>query len=147
MLGPIAHGVHDPQFFRPRGLGRDGNFPCLVTGVHLDFAENLSGFVTSKTAGEKVLAMLGGRARLDYRDYEPNWVQVKIGVAKGHEAVLQRLCDATAACDNIISPRMILWALDPESCPGYEPHGLKMYRQIRAEYDALKKSLAAPVEA
>jgi hypothetical protein len=129
---PFPQDLDHPEFFTPRGIGIDGGFPCLVTGVYLDCAANIAAFVVSREAGERVVSMLGGRARLDFREYEPNWLQVKLGVSKGHEAVLQRLYDATSSSGNVITPRMIAWALDPAECPGYQPYGLRRIDEMKS---------------
>jgi hypothetical protein len=55
------------EFWSPRGIGYD-----------------LSGFVKSKQAGERIVKMfedvLGRKPGtwLDYREFEPNWIQVKV---------------------------------------------------------------------
>jgi len=94
---------------------------------------NVSGFVQSKEAGERVVALFNGRARLDYRTYEPNWIQVKVGCIPEHEAVLHRLCHASWGCSGMLSEDIIKWALDPEGCPGLEPKGLRWARELKAK--------------
>lgn len=44
-----------------------------------------------KAAGERVVAMFQRGARLDYREHEPDYVQVKIGACDKHLANLQKL--------------------------------------------------------
>lgn len=63
----IRPDVPDADFFNSRGIGYD-----------------LAGFVKSKEAGERIIKMtkqlLGTRdikSWLDYREHEPNWIQVK----------------------------------------------------------------------
>lgn len=69
------------EFWRPRGIGYD-----------------LSGFVKSKEAGERVVDMfrkaLGREPKtwLDFREYEPTWIQVKV---QGEEADLHKLYSLT----------------------------------------------------
>lgn len=117
------------ELWSPRGIGMDYRLPCLVTGEPLDMCPNVSGFVRSREAGERVVAMLGGRARLDYRPREPRWTQVKVGVKPEHEAVLERLC--SAAADGVLTTSKIQWALDPEKSPGWIPLHLR-YEAERA---------------
>lgn len=69
------------EYWKPRGIGYD-----------------LSGFVKSKEAGERIVAMfekaLGKKPEtwLDYRESEPNWIQVKV---QDSEADLEKLYELT----------------------------------------------------
>lgn len=71
----------DGEYWKPRGIGYD-----------------LAGFVKSKEAGERIVAMfekaLGRKPEtwLDFRESEPNWIQVKV---QGSEADLSLLYDLT----------------------------------------------------
>ena len=71
----------DGEYWSPRGIGYD-----------------LSGFVKSKEAGERIVAMfekaLGKKPEtwLDFREREPNWIQVKV---QGSEADLEKLYELT----------------------------------------------------
>ena len=71
----------DGEYWKPRGIGYD-----------------LAGFVKSKEAGERIVAMfekaLGKKPEtwLDFRESEPNWIQVKF---QGSEADLNLLYDLT----------------------------------------------------
>lgn len=120
-----------PEFWRARGIGSNGGWKSLVTGEHVEFGPDVAGFVGSRESGERLVEHLEGRAKLDFRPSEPNWVQVKLIVEEEHKPVLQRLCDAVAACEGVIRPRILAWALDPENFPGYEPRMLKMLRSAR----------------
>ena len=92
--------------FSPRGIGSDHTPGCFCCGGDPGLYSNISGFVGSKEDGEKVAAMFEHGARLDYRDYEPNWIQVKIGACKEHLPNLEKLCSLTA-CENVITPKKI----------------------------------------
>lgn len=56
---------------------------------------NIAAFVQCKEAGERVVAMFPQGAWLDYRDYEPDRVQVKIGACDKHLPNLQKLYELT----------------------------------------------------
>lgn len=64
-----------------RGIGSD-YVPCYMSDGAIDnkLRANISGFVNSKEDGQKIVNMFGGKAFLDYREREPNWIQVKFGV-------------------------------------------------------------------
>ena len=66
---------------------------------------NIAAFVQGKTAGERVVAMFKTGARLDYRDYEPDRVQVKIGACNRHKANLERLDGLTS--DGVLTQDMV----------------------------------------
>jgi hypothetical protein len=104
--------VAAPEYFTPRGIGSEWNLTCLVTGETANLMPNLSGFVESKEAGERVVAMFNGRARLDYRASEPSWIQVKVGVLPQYILVLELIHHYTQ--EGVICPRMIQYALTRE---------------------------------
>lgn len=82
------------EWFSARGIGMDWTLGCFVCGGEDGLRTNVSGFVRSKSAGEHVVEMFRRGARLDYREREPNWIQVKIGacpVHVGNLELLQRL--------------------------------------------------------
>jgi len=65
-----------------RGIGKD-LCTCYITGENSNrdkYLHNLSGFVKSKEDGERIVEMFNGLAFLDYRENEPDWIQVKVGV-------------------------------------------------------------------
>lgn len=83
--------------FAPRGIGLDvcpGCFVCMATkraeGKN-DYLHNIAAFVESKPDGEKIVEWFSGRARLDYREREPNWIQLKVGACDLHHINLQQL--------------------------------------------------------
>lgn len=121
-----------PEFWHPRGIGRDGGFRCLVTGREVDLGPNIAGFVTSREAGLRIVRdVFNGKARLDYRETAPNRVQVKVGVIdETHTPVLDRLYMAVSLCAGMINPRIVLWAIDPVNNPGYMPHAYKIHQDL-----------------
>jgi len=64
---PDKYPEGEGEYFAPRGIGYD-----------------LAGFVESKLAGERIVKMFEVALRkpittwLDYREYEPDWIQVKV---------------------------------------------------------------------
>lgn len=103
--GTPAHGRPDTrpeeggEFFHARGIGLDNTPGCFVCGGPDGLRNNIAAFVQGKTAGERIVAMFVahyGGACLDYRDYEPDWVQVKIGACDDHLGQLKQLCELTA---------------------------------------------------
>jgi len=76
------------EFFSPRGVGSD-----------------LAGFVKSKEGGERIVRMFEVVLRrkvttwLDYREHEPNWIQVKV---QPEDCDLEKLCELTSS-DGIIT--------------------------------------------
>lgn len=92
--------------FHPRGIGSDHTPGCFCCGGDPGLYANISGFATSKESGEKIVAMFEYGARLDYRGYEPNWIQVKIGACKDHLPNLEKLC-ALTAYENVMTPKKI----------------------------------------
>lgn len=71
------------------------------------------GFVSSKPGGERVVAMFRvhhlGSARLDYRDWEPHYIQVKVGACNAHLPNLEALEESCA--DGTINEQRILEAI------------------------------------
>jgi hypothetical protein len=50
---------------------------CLLCGEY--HRKDLAAFVKSKSTGERIVNMFRpGVARLDYREYELDWIQVKV---------------------------------------------------------------------
>lgn len=99
--GTPAHGKPDKRpedggdFFSSRGVGMDRTPGCFVCGGGESMRANISGYVLCKESGERVVAMFDQGARLDWREYEPDYVQVKIGACNQHKSNLQRLHDLT----------------------------------------------------
>jgi hypothetical protein len=108
--GTPSHGKPDKrpddnggEFFYPRGVGMDNSPGCFVCGGDEGMYPNVAAFVQCKEAGERVVALFARGARLDYRDFEPDRVQVKIGACKAHEAGLvylaRHVCKSIKAAD------------------------------------------------
>jgi hypothetical protein len=104
-FGIPSHGAPDKQpveggeFFRSRGIGLDSCL-CFVCGTNDRTGEgveghtmlhNIAAFVACRESGERVVAMFQQGAKLDYREYEPDYVQVKIGACDKHLLALQFL--------------------------------------------------------
>jgi hypothetical protein len=103
---------------RFRGMGQDWTPGCFVCGGKHDLYANQSGFVTSKESGERIVALFEHGAFLDYRQYEPDWIQVKVGACKKHVPNLQKLYSLVMDDrDMIISAKIIALAIsnEPES--------------------------------
>lgn len=130
-----------PEYFKARGIGFDWDLTCLVTGEQRSVMPNVSGFVRSREAGERVVALFSGRAFLDFRASEPRWCQVKVGVIEEHKEVLERLCSASWACNGMIDSNVIAWALDPLGVPGGQPAGLKAATDHRVRIGELEAML------
>ena len=82
--------------FKSRGTGLDHIKKCFVCGCKTSLIPNISAFVNSKEDGEVVVSFFREEsARLDYRDFEPNWIQVKIGACEKHELCLEELTTLT----------------------------------------------------
>jgi hypothetical protein len=89
----------------PRGVGSNWNIPDLVTGLddgklHPD----MSGFVKSKAEGQLAVVIFGDRARLDYRESEPNWIQVKVSA---QEEVLYELEKLVRENNGLLTPDIV----------------------------------------
>lgn len=92
--------------FMPRGIGYDVCPGCFVCGAKKrnetsnEYLNNIAAFVASKAQGEEIVTWfsngLGTGARLDFRQHEPNWIQVKVGACDIHLPQLQKLYEMTA---------------------------------------------------
>ena len=72
---------------------------------------DVSGFVESKAAGERLLRMVKyiletdePKTFLDYREFEPNWIQFKFSA---EEFEVERLSDMAEANNNIITEQIV----------------------------------------
>jgi len=106
--GTPSHGTPDRrpekgEFFISRGIGRDTTPGCFVCGGENGLHNNISGFVPCKAAGERVVKMFPHGARLDYREGEPDRVQVKIGACNTHLHKLKALHQITTTSGVITS--------------------------------------------
>lgn len=88
-----------PLRYNPRGPGLNW-LPCCVCGDdNAGHAQpDMAAYVRGKDGGEAVVSLfeeMGLSAKLDYRDFEPTYVQVKIGACEKHKAFLDVLCEET----------------------------------------------------
>lgn len=97
---------------------------------------NIAAFVQCKEAGERVVRMFKKGARLDYRDHEPDRVQVKIGACDTHLPNLVRL--EYFCSDGMVNRKKILDAR--ELRPVYRA-SLKVEASRRGQVDVLSKIL------
>jgi hypothetical protein len=110
--GIQSHGRPDTrpegggEFFNPRGIGTDTTPGCFVCGGASGLYANIAAFVQCREAGERVVQMFQQGARLDYRDYSPDRVQVKVGACKQHLPNLQSLNNATYQAGGVITDEM-----------------------------------------
>ena len=99
--GIPSHGRSDKkpdgegESFHSRGVGLDTTPGCFVCGGDKRLRKNIAAFIQCKEAGERIVAMFPQGARLDYRDFEPDRVQVKIGACDTHLPNLQKLHELT----------------------------------------------------
>lgn len=128
--------VDTPEKYLVRGVGIDYELPCLVTGAFIDVGPNISGFVRNLDHANRLVRLLGGRARIDYRPSEPHRIQVKIGAHKDHAEVLHRLSRVVTWCGNIIDREHVLWAIEPEWFRGYQPYSMRYADQERERLEA-----------
>lgn len=114
-LMALLERIKNPEgeFYGTRGLGLNWH-ECFVCQHKSDGAQaDMAAFVADREAGERVVAMFkeaGATAHLDYRPSEPQWVQVKIGACKAHEANL-KLLQATCGIDQRVTVARIRYAL------------------------------------
>jgi hypothetical protein len=120
-----------------RGVGNNGGWASLVTGQLVDFGPDLSMFVKDRADAYRLVDWVTptleeqreiaavcdpdnqhriyriDRAKVDYRDFEPNWLQVKLIVEQEHRAVLERLTAAITIRDGYLNKALIQWAINP----------------------------------
>lgn len=118
--GISSHGRPDKkpedggEFFRSRGIGLDC-CACFVCGTNdrdgqgHTMLNNIAASAQCKEAGERIVDMFSHGAWLDYRDFEPDYVQVKIGACDKHLPNLQKLHKLTL--DGVITKARIGEAL------------------------------------
>jgi len=90
----LERGEH--LMFAPRGIGSDNCPCCFVCGEGGGLMANIAAFVKSKEEGEKIVSWFDGRARLDWRPHEPDWIQIKVGTCKEHRRQLEELAKRTS---------------------------------------------------
>ena len=89
----------------PRGLGTDHTPGCFICGGSEGLHSNFAAFVGTRMEGETAVQIIERGARLDYREREPNWIQVKIGACKEHVDKLEILCMLLRG--NVLSDHLI----------------------------------------
>ena len=84
--------------FSVRGIGLDscpGCYVCQATKRHPEsnsFLNNISAFVKTKEEGEEIVSWFKDKgAWLDYREHEPNRIQLKVGACNFHLPNLKKL--------------------------------------------------------
>lgn len=97
----------------------------FATGFACATIPALSGIVCSKEAEERLLRMFDNRAVVA-RDGQNRRV---VKVACQDVAVLERIQAATRACDDVLTTRAILWALNPEDWSHFEPTPIRNVRE------------------
>lgn len=112
--GIPSHGKTDvrsldgTEKFSSRGIGLEQTPGCFVCGGPKTLHNNIAAFVHCKEAGERLVDMFEGKgAYLDYREHEPDRVQVKIGACDQHLSELERLDNITHEAGDKISVQMI----------------------------------------
>jgi len=95
------------EYFRSRGVGMDSTPGCFVCGGEKGMRNNISGYVQCKEAGERIVNKFEHGARLDYREYEPDYIQVKIGACQRHVHCLEDLSRQTDEAGGRITNKMI----------------------------------------
>lgn len=114
--GIPAHGSPDKrpdgggECFGSRGIGYDRTSGCFVCGGADDLRHNIAAFVSCRAAGERVVAMFVHGARLDYREFEPDYVQVKVGACDAHQPNLERLHTLTRDANGVITEATVAQA-------------------------------------
>ena len=112
-IGIPSHGRPDTQpkdggeFFASRGIGMDYTPGCFVCGGEEGLYSNIAAFVRTKAAGERVVNIFTYGARLDYREFEPDHVQVKIGACETHLRNLEKLHRLTEEKDGVITQGIV----------------------------------------
>ncbi len=77
---------------KPRGVGLDAGCHCFICGENLMrkyCSTNFSSFVNTREEGALIVAAIKYGAWLDYRSFEPSWIQVKTTACKVHEDLLE----------------------------------------------------------
>ena len=109
--------IHQQVKMMPRGIGK-GWIECFICGHQAlsdglgegSCHDELAAFVDSKEDGETVLEMFKRLGLvgvvLDYRPYEPNWIQVKVGACALHRPNLN-LLSVLASKDKSVTERTL----------------------------------------
>lgn len=91
--------------FRTRGIGSEFG-KCFKCDHAQGLMGNISAFVDNREDGERIVEMFNNHGvYLDYRESEPNWIQVKILACTEHLPDLQLL--NRAILTGMITPKII----------------------------------------
>lgn len=101
-LNDLTNVPPDELIWSPRwggAIGLDHTPGCFVCGPTTTdiYNSNISCFVANKEVGERITALFPHGARLDYRHWEPQWIQVKVGACPKHIPLLHALVAMTRA--------------------------------------------------
>lgn len=84
------------------------NVPCYVSGQDCSKASfAFSGFVANKQAGDRVIDMFNGKARLDYNPSDEKYVRVRVGVTGENLPALEQLYILIHKNGEMITPGII----------------------------------------
>ncbi len=83
-------------YFSSRGLGSDWGTCFICEESEKILRTNIAAFVKSKEEGETILSWFNGKARLDFRPSEPNWIQMKVCACEKHIHNLEYLSEQTS---------------------------------------------------
>jgi hypothetical protein len=112
--------------FSPRGIGNSWQ-ACFICdeeplgdgGGEGSCNDDMASFVASMDDGERIVSLfadLGCTALLDYRDYEPNWIQVKLATCRAHWPSL-RLLEELCSKEGTINAKIIKECLPKARVP------------------------------
>ncbi len=82
--------------FTSRGFGLENCPGCFVCGGNIKLMNNISAFVNTKEDGMEIVSWFKNGAYLDFRQSEPNWIQVKIGSCDKHKNNLEILHNSSS---------------------------------------------------
>jgi len=115
LIGVIRR-ANDGIVMNPRGLGLNWG-PCFICGAADVAAKpDFASYVRNNSDGEKIVELFKSMrcvARLDYREWEQNHVQVKVVSCDTHEQLLKNLMVAIAKF-NFVSPNILAGVLKGE---------------------------------
>ena len=123
-LWNIMPGVA-PQVWTNLSIRHDFDLLDIETGVATAETPCLRGFVLTASIGKALCEMFGGRAV--FSDDGGSQKIVKIGCLDVE--VLRRLKNAVVACDDVVTIRAILWAIDPVVFSEHEPRAIRNVRE------------------
>lgn len=114
-MSSISNESELGEHFYPRGIGNEwtpGCFACGIPQEERTLHINIAAFVDSKESGEAIVNMFKAGAYLDYRSYEPNRIQVKVGVCEVHKQVIHNLYHMVSLNNNRISLDIIRLSIE-----------------------------------